>query len=228
MSIADKLQTVAENQEKVFEAGKKSEYDAFWDIFQRNGTRTNYSGAFYGECWTEINFKPKYDIKPTTAMNIFRETIINDDLQKILNELGIVYDTSNAKSFSYDFYASRFTRLPEIDLRNAITNVAIFSGCKAEEIRIKTSKTTPYSNTFQKCENLVTLSVEGIIGQNGVNLQWSTLLSHDSLMSIINSLYDYSTDTSGQTYTITLGTENLAKLTAEEITMIENKGWNYG
>ena len=40
MSIAEKLTTVAENVPKVYEAGKKAEYDAFWDKYQNNGKRT--------------------------------------------------------------------------------------------------------------------------------------------------------------------------------------------
>ena len=46
-------------------------------------------------------------------------------------------------------------------------------------------------------------------------------------MSIINALVDYSEDSGGTTYTLTIGTDNIAKLSADEIAIIENKGWNY-
>ena len=78
MSIAEKLTAIAENEQRVYdagymhgnndgyllgeEAGKKSEYDAFWDAFQLDGERTNYSYAFSGSGWHSETFKPKYKI----------------------------------------------------------------------------------------------------------------------------------------------------------------------
>lgn len=68
MSTANKLTTIAENVQKVYEAGKKAEYDAFWDTFQQNGNRKNYQNAF-GSCFTPEIFKPKYAIVPKRAYN---------------------------------------------------------------------------------------------------------------------------------------------------------------
>jgi hypothetical protein len=79
---------------------------------------------------------------------------------------------------------------------------------------------------FMKCPQLEELTLDGaVIQSNGLNLQWSTKLSHDSLMNIINALKDYSGDTSGTVWTCTLGNENLAKLTAEQEQIALNKGW---
>ena len=39
MSIAEKLITIAENEERVYESGKKAAYDRFWDVYQQNGNR---------------------------------------------------------------------------------------------------------------------------------------------------------------------------------------------
>ncbi|MBO5955586.1 MAG: hypothetical protein J6Q10_02165, partial [Clostridia bacterium] len=68
--------------------------------------------------------------------------------------------------------------------------------------------------------------ITGKIGKNGFSVSDSKKLSYDSLMSIINALKDYSTDTSGTTYTVTLGTTNLAKLTNEEKAIATQKGWS--
>ena len=46
MSIADKLTTIAENEQKVFDAGKQAEYDEFWDSFQSKGTRKDCQYLF--------------------------------------------------------------------------------------------------------------------------------------------------------------------------------------
>lgn len=48
-------------------------------------------------------------------------------------------------------------------------------------------------------------------------------ISHDTLIRILNALYDYSE--SEDTYTLTLGATNLEKLTNEEKAIATNKGW---
>ncbi len=70
------------------------------------------------------------------------------------------------------------------------------------------------------------VSIEEILGQIKIPVSFSTSnnLNHDTLIRILNALYDYSTDTEN-TYTLTLGTTNLAKLTDEEKAIATNKGW---
>ena len=50
-------------------------------------------------------------------------------------------------------------------------------------------------------------------------------LTHDSLMNVINNLYDIAS-IGVQPQQLVLGTTNLAKLTEEEIAIATNKGWN--
>lgn len=89
---SDKLKTIAENEQKVYDAGKirgrqegydeghqdgtaegsevgkQAERDAFWSRYLQNGGRaTNFSyqlGLFYGESFGFSNFYPTCDIKP--------------------------------------------------------------------------------------------------------------------------------------------------------------------
>jgi hypothetical protein len=51
-----------------------------------------------------------------------------------------------------------------------------------------------------------------------------TVLTHDSLMNVINGLYDIATK-GCNTQSLVLGSTNLAKLTSEEIAIATNKGW---
>lgn len=77
MSIADKLTTIAENAEKVFDAGKTAEYDTFWDSFQRNGNKSSYWGAF--AFWKDDIYKPKYTIRVAGGTNyMFYSSPITD------------------------------------------------------------------------------------------------------------------------------------------------------
>ena len=50
-------------------------------------------------------------------------------------------------------------------------------------------------------------------------------LDHESLLSVVNCLKDYSADTSGTVWKVTLGATNLAKLTADEKAIATGKGW---
>ena len=98
MSIADKLQTIANNVEAVYGTGlnkgyvtgeaygrdigytegyavgksdgKDDERSEFWDNYQSNGNRTSYEMAFKGEYWAE-NFKPKYDLNVIDGAQMF-------------------------------------------------------------------------------------------------------------------------------------------------------------
>ena len=58
-----------------------------------------------------------------------------------------------------------------------------------------------------------------------LNLSTSPKLTHDSLMNVINGLYDIKSKGCNP-QSLVLGSTNLAKLTAEEIAIATNKGWN--
>lgn len=68
---------------------------------------------------------------------------------------------------------------------------------------------------------------DSVIAFNNLDIQRSTKLDYESLLSIINALKDYSEDTSGTTWTVKLGEANIAKLTAEDLETIRAKGWIY-
>lgn len=87
--------------------------------------------------------------------------------------------------------------------------------------KIGVAESTTFISTFTNCIELRNLTIDGVIGQNGFDVHWSTKLTHDSLMSIINALQ---TKTSG-TWTVKLGTTNLAKLTDAEKAIATQKGW---
>ena len=57
------------------------------------------------------------------------------------------------------------------------------------------------------------------------NISSCTNLSHDSLMNVINNLWDLAASGKNAQKCV-LGATNLAKLTAEEIAIATNKGWN--
>lgn len=216
------------------ENGKQAEYDAFWDIMQVNGKRTDYTNAFGGFGWTAKNFKPKYDIVMHNAYMCFRyfngSSASPIYLDEHLESLGVTLDFSNSTNCQYTFAYSNIASIGTVDItsaRNSTHNM--FDASRFVSIgKIIVNENNGFSYMFNSASRLTHCIFEGVIAKSGLNLQWSTNLDKDSLLSIINALKDYSADTSGTTYTVTLGSENLAKLTTEEKDLIKLKGWDYG
>lgn len=164
MSIAEKLVTVAQNQQKVFEAGKKSEYDRFWDEFQKDLT---LSYMFAGKGWTDETYNPRKEIKTTNgygANYVFAYSNITDTKVNI--------DFSNL-----DVYVSNLF----YDARNLKTIKKLIVGAK-----------TPYTNCFINCTALENVTFEGIIGRS-INFSYSPLLSKESIENIVECLSESET-----------------------------------
>ena len=245
MTTAEKLAKVYENTEKV-EAlnaeleqtlygtnnGGKSFYDEFWDEFQNYGKARDYRYFFAGRGWTPTNFKPKYDIiSDSSSYILFQTTRLTCSLIDVFKTQGIIFDVSKSSQLSNAFAYSGVTELPHIDASgcNSASAIAAIFGYatnlrKIEKLTVK--KNLTYTSVFLGCEALEEVEFAGVIGQNGLSLQWSPKLTHDSLVSLINALEDKSADTSGTEWKVTIGSENLAKLTEAELQIAYNKGWD--
>ena len=230
MSIADKLTTIAENTPKVYEAGRKLEHDRFWDDVQDNGTRTFYERAF--SYWNMEYIRPKHKVVPSgsRSMNMFSNNNSLKMVEKKYFDLSNVTVSQGGESSS-NLYAV-FYSCPNLEIVEDIGMPAggyymTFNRCpKLHTIEVmRVVEQSEFTSVFTYCSELVNLTIEGTIGKNGFNVSPCPKLSHDSLMSIINCLKDYSADTSGTSWVVTLGTENLAKLTDAEKNIATEKGW---
>lgn len=241
--IADKLTTIAENEQRVYDSGiekgfgqgKKSEYDRFWDAYQQNGTRTNYENAFAGFGWNETTFMPKHPITASTSTYMmFRYCAFNGDLAAHLQNLNCSLSTTGCANFQYAFYGSRFTRIGEVDLQNALYLQSAFGACTLLETidKIVSAENTAYdASTFAGCKALKNVTIEGTIGRS-LSMRDCENLSLDSILSIINAL---SSTTSGLTLTLN-GNAVMTALnigewpdgTAEWLAITEDKqNWSY-
>lgn len=204
MSIATDLQTIAENTPKVYEAGKKAAYDAFWDSVQNNGNPAIYNSAFVGVTWNKDRFKPKYKIVPNTTTNSARAMFSCFDYTNYVQELmfNLTYDMvdlSNCTQQSQvaNMFENAHMNSIEIDLSTIPRLQNIFncnSGGMIYHIRTKINAEF-FSTVFNYNNWLETLILEegSVIGGNGFNVQWSTKLSKESIESIIAALSDSTT-----------------------------------
>lgn len=214
MSIADKLALIAENEQKVFEAGyekgkneggggdataayeqgvadgKQSEYDAFWDAYQDNGNRTDYQNCFSGRGWTDETYKPKYDIDTIHNYMVFRRCGFKD-LGETIRKSGkrVIF---RGNSLQYTFQQSQ--DLEVIDGIEFITPITYVSGgfsyCpKLRKIQTLTIAENATTLDFDAIPLLEEIEFNGTIPVN-ISIKDSSKLSTASIKSIINALSD--------------------------------------
>ena len=237
MSIAAKLVTIALNEQNVYEAGKKVEYDRFWDSYQQNGNRTFYWYAFSGSGWTKETLKPKHTVRfgrnaSSEANGLFYRcggNAYDGTPESCIDFLTIQdkFDFSNLAGATDMFNSCCMVNI-NIDISNwtaaTRTFAQTYSNAYMENITIKMGdKLTSVTNMFQNCTAAnITFTEDSVIACKGLDFS-SCPLTHDSLMSIVNALQDKAS--LGKTGTITLGTTNLAKLTDGEKAIATQKGW---
>ena len=136
-------------------------------------------------------------------------------------------DTSNGTDFSGVFYYCwSLTSIPPLDTSKGTNFSYMFYDCKAlttiSLLNMSSMSDTSCINMFYNCTALKNITFEGTIPVRG-NMSvfsYSNNLTVESLMSFINALTNMN---SSATYTITIGSTNLAKLTEEQIQIATDK-----
>ena len=152
-------------------------------------------------------------------------------------------DITKSRYTNYMFEGcSSLKKIPQFDLSNVTTVGNMFNNCSNLEIipllNMQKVSNTGWPNGFiYNCANLTTLGGFKNLGQGysttiaenyaytTLKMPYSTKLTHESLMNVINNLYDIKTK-GVKPQQLVLGTTNLAKLTSEEIAIATEKGWN--
>lgn len=220
MATADKLDYLLETKNQIKEAIKgkgvniedtdsfrsyaskigqiegESSTDDFWNIRTKGGS--DLSSLFYNcSNFTEINLSGRDTSNATNMSNMFYQC-------RNLTEINLSgWDTSNATNMYNMFYGcSKLIRILGFLDCIKVTSVQSMFGSSygplplLEEVRIKNLNSSP------------------------LDLSYCTSLSYDSLLYLINNLVEIT-----RTYSIILGSTNLAKLTDEEKAIATNKGW---
>ena len=165
-----------------------------------NNTLT--SKGYYSPVWEEIVKKiPPITIIGNDATYIFYGCRIDGFTQ---------IDTSNVTNMYYMFENAKCKAIPELDASKA-NNIEhiVFNCTNLEDFGGLLNLGKAYPDTSMQ-ESLA------------LGLRYSEKMTHDSLMNVLNKVYDISNK---RTQIINLGDTNKAKLTAEEIAIATNKGW---
>ena len=226
------LSELSENIDTVYQKGKQTQTDAFWESAQKTSAgalRTDYSYAFAGAMWNDETYLPKYNIAPSNCSNMFFHNYEIHSPFKCSEypNAPITIDTSSSTSFDRFIYDCVVKAVPTINTTAATRLSSAFSyavGLETiDKLILKSDGSQTFSSVFQGTTTLENIVIEGTIGQNGFDVSPCTKLTHDSLLSIINALKDYSGTTTPKT--VTLGATNLAKLTDAEKATATEKGW---
>ncbi len=144
-----------------------------------------------------------------------------------------------ADTLSYMFNnCNALTYVPSLNTLKAQAINNMFNNCSAltDVGLIEAEKVNQIQAVFNNCKELTNFGGFKNLGANyltnksenyynyALYLSACTNLTHDSLMNVINNLYDIATK-GCQPQQLVLGNTNLAKLTAEEIAIATNKGW---
>ena len=185
---------------EVYEAGKNEATLKWWSDYTDDWTREYYRYAFTEGGWNDNTFNPPRVIKPKT------------DVRYMFQNAGMTSLDETQVDFSELTGPFRTTFSGMVSLKSLRLKFGNISGF--------------YTDAFTNCTSLENLTILGTIAHTGFNVQWSTKLTHDSLMSIINALADKSGV--GGTWEVTLGEPNIAKLTDAEKQIANDKGWQLG
>ena len=155
-------------------------------------------------------------------------------------------DTSNVTNMNRMFAVCAWLKeIPQFNTSKVLDFSSAFIGCTYLETvpELDASRMNNVNSAFQNCTKLKNMGGLLNLGKNYtqktanyskymLNLSSCTALTHDSLMNVINNLYDlnvkYDVANGGTLYTqqLILGSTNKAKLTAEEIQIATERGWS--
>lgn len=155
MSIADKLATIAENEQRVYAAGKQAEHRRFWDSFQNRGAAEVGDVAFrYG--WNDETYNPIYPIK--IKHNVAKTFAYNPDITDTKVDIYILGSTQQI------FYNdTNLKTIRKLIVNNNTTYGNMFYGCTALE-NLLIEGTIASAIKLQWSKKLSKVSIESVIG----------------------------------------------------------------
>ena len=129
-------------------------------------------------------------------------------------------NTSKVTDMSYMFQYSNITTIPKLDTSNVVDMRQTFYWCEylSSIPMLNTSNVSSFDSCFSGCKRLTEIHMTGM--KVSFDIHYSTLFTREALVEILNNLA-----TVTGTKKLTMGSDNLAKLTDEDKAIATNKGW---
>ena len=181
MSIGEKLTTIAENEQKVYDKGRTDGYDDFWAKYQAKGeVPFGYGPCLYmfgNERWNDETFFPKYDINLSgSCQEVFTNNACTN-LKKRLEDCGVrIKSTSQygITSVNNMFRTVATTELPPIYNTRATSGFSVQRFCDGAKNLIKVpyyeffGYAVNYDAALANCSSLI--EIEGIDFSRATNV----------------------------------------------------------
>lgn len=211
---------------------------AMWKALTFNGARKQYQYAFANTDYTGFVI-PDGMCKPSSAIAYMLYNYQGVEAPKGIDCSGF-NGTNQTSQGNFTFYNSpNLIKIYDMGIPAGILLNNTYSYCrKLEEIEIiRCNENTTFTSAFISCAGLIKVIFSGRIASD-INLQWSTKLSLESLISLFSSLkVYYSDDADYCTKTITLSAESWALTESQDFqdalgytdgqAMCRDLGWNY-
>ena len=250
MSVAteiERIQTAKETLKTKLNAKNDSEHQITNELISDYGTfvdsitgldineyfkPTIQGGYDYGWRDSFIKFRSPLIVEGTNGYNMFYDYAFDTTPELIGAE--------KLTSAMQMFYSSNYLKYVQgFDTSNVTSMYSMFQYCQSLVTvpKLNASKVVVIANIFGNCSNLTNLGGLENLGQAydttksanyssyTLDLSGSNKLTHDSLMNVINNLYDIKSKGCNP-QSLVLGSTNLAKLSSEEVAIATEKGWN--
>ena len=188
----------------------------------------------YGYGWRDsfIKFRSPLIVEGTNGYDMFNNYAFDTPPELIGAE--------KLTSAMQMFYSSNYLKyVPDFNTSNVTTMYSMFQYCPnlVTVPKLNASKVVIIANMFGNCDNLTNLGGLENLGQAydttksanyssyTLDLSGSNKLTHDSLMNVINNLYDIKTKGCNP-QSLVLGSTNISKLSAEELQICTERGWS--
>ena len=219
-------------------------------VFDSNIDTSNVKNVSY--LFYECNLLSRFNEMDFSNVNSMKYAFYNCQSLVSIPQL----NTSNTTDFNHCFNGcSSLKSIPQLDTSNTTNFSFCFSNCSSLKSipQLNTSKVKNVNYMFSSCSSLRSIplldfgnvtdasnvfgwgkinSLTDLGGFKNLKINFTDGLNHlpnltvQSLMNVINNLYDFRANGSTTTRTLQLGTTNLNKLTDEQKAVAVNKGWN--
>lgn len=228
MTTAEKLTTIAENTPKVYVTGRTKATNEFWNAFTGNGTRTFYEYAFRQTDFEYIRPRHKIVPKDCRSLHMFNACTKLKQIEKAYFDLSnVTAGTAANTSGHYNTFVDCLS-IEEIEDIGLPAGGYYYTFAQCINLRtlemFRVNAECKFNNTFTNCSSLQNITVEGEIGQNGLNFQWSPLTT-DSMKSVITHLKDLTGTSNANAFTIKFSGDSWAALDAEGNTAPHGGTW---
>lgn len=252
MSVAteiERIQTAKETLKTKLNAKNDSEHQITNELISDYGTfvdsitggdineyfkPTIQGGDAYGNPgWSKtlLKFRSPLIVEGTNAKRLF--------YQYPLEKLPDLLETDKITNMESMFGSCKLIKtIPNINTSNVTNMSEMFYGCIVLETlpKLNCSNVERINDVVTNCTKLQNIGGFENLGQAykttmAANYYYYKLtlsnnnLTHDSLMNVINNLYDIKSKGCNP-QSLVLGSTNLAKLTSEEVAIATEKGWN--